>query len=392
MGILAQHGYGKGDKIERGLDRGVIEGVILNPRFHAPDGLTGYVGALREAYGDKVILVVDPHFFLTAFPDAPIGQLDKHSYFLPGLTRAQLSNPRTVRAQVKACLDFQRTMPLSRLMGPTVYFEDFSDRWNQIALNFAAEALEQHSAYDQAPPLILSFVFGEGALNSKDGIDEFLDVVSTWEPGGFALTVKQSDQAYPALFHEDSLANLLYLVYALGHLNEFECICEYTDLVGFLLHSVGASHTATGWFNSLRRFPQSALRASKGGRPRNPRYSSGPLLNSVTVLPELDAIYGFGRIADVLSGTAEDHVFASSAPASVNWTLGNATLHHWEVCQSITNKATDDLSTAELMIDEAIQLYGDLRSVGVPFQAGSGPRNAELWSRAAQTFRSMTGT
>lgn len=157
MGVLVQHGYGKSDKIERALDRGIADGVILHPRFEQPDRLEAYVRELRDGYGDDPVIVVDPHFFLSTFPEAPLTNLRDYPYFEEGLNRRHLTGATNIRRYVKDTLDFQLRMPVSRLIAPTVYIDDLAGQWSQIALSLAVESLEYHDDMQDAPPLWLAF-------------------------------------------------------------------------------------------------------------------------------------------------------------------------------------------------------------------------------------------
>ena len=64
MSLLAQHGWGKSNKIERGIETGTLSGVILSPRDESPPNLSAYVEALRRN-DPNLTVMVDPQFYAT---------------------------------------------------------------------------------------------------------------------------------------------------------------------------------------------------------------------------------------------------------------------------------------------------------------------------------------
>jgi hypothetical protein len=62
MQLLAQHGYGNGDKIDRGLEEKLLDGVIFGAKDISPDKLAFTLGKLEEEYPDSVRLF-DPQFY-----------------------------------------------------------------------------------------------------------------------------------------------------------------------------------------------------------------------------------------------------------------------------------------------------------------------------------------
>ena len=47
MTVLAQHGWGKSNKIERGIADGSIHGVIMSPRDESPAKLASFLSAIQ---------------------------------------------------------------------------------------------------------------------------------------------------------------------------------------------------------------------------------------------------------------------------------------------------------------------------------------------------------
>ena len=391
MAIYAQHGYGKTDKIERGLDARSIEGVVLGPRDEDPDNMERYARDLRRAYPDAALLF-DPQFYVTTITPVRDGHLQDYDYYTPGLTRASFTSPRNVRNYVRATLQYQMRLPVSRLIAPTVMIDDFQDPWSQIVLSMAQEAREYHDGLQGVPPLLLSFVCSESALAASGPLGEFLDIISGLEVTGFYLVTRRSGSQYQAQMEENRLENLLYIVYSLATVNEYEVICGYTDLIGILLHGVGVSATACGWHHSLRQFSLSRFQPAKGGRPPRPRYTSSRLLNSILIIPELVNIHQAGVLGEVLSATQFDDVLRTR-PGQAAWPADISVLHHWDALDDLVTTVQaargvrDRLSVLRRRIGQALVTYSRLADLGVEFEPLSGPDHLEQWDRAIANFR-----
>jgi len=397
MTVFAQHGYGKTNKIETGIMAHHISGVILSPRDESPDNLQAYIAGLRTQFSNGITILFDPQFYATTVLPVRDGHLPEYDYYQSGLTRARFIAQTDIRRYVADTLNYQANLPLDSIISPSVLFGDFQDPWSQIALSMAQEAITHHAGLPNAPPLLLSLVMDEGALRSRDALDEFLDIITVWNVAGVYLVVNRNDRNYPALFDETHLANLMYLVYVLSHVNGLAVICGYTDLVGLVMHAVGANVSCTGWYNSLRQFSLARFRLMTGGRQPRPRYASAPLLNSILIVPELAAAYSVGRIAQVLSQTAYDGVMATGDPANAQWPPNTACLHHWEVLDRLTREVSShgsvaqNLSLLEEWIGQGIAIYRLLEQLGITFESATGSREIEVWQRAIHAFRGEAG-
>ena len=63
MGLLAQHGYGKANKINRALDSNDISGVILSPKSESLDKLIAFSYDLHDEYPNSRVYF-DPQFYI----------------------------------------------------------------------------------------------------------------------------------------------------------------------------------------------------------------------------------------------------------------------------------------------------------------------------------------
>lgn len=394
--ILAQHGYGKTTKIDDGLTAGAIGGVVLSPRDESPDGLADLAADIRTRFPEATLLF-DPQFYATVVSPANLGHLAEYTpYFRPSLTRGSFVSPKRLREYAQKALDYQCGLPVSRLISPTICFDDFRDPWSQIALQLADASVEHHESLQSPPPLLVSLAFAESALTNASAVEEFLDLASVLPVAGFHVVVKRDGQGYRANFRVEPLKQLLYLVYALAEVNRLEVVCGYSDLVGVLLRAVGATASATGWHGSLRQFSLARFQPSKGGRPARPRYTSRPLLNSVMV-SELDSLFELGQLGVALSGTPEDARFkASGPPSSVPWPLADSTLHHWRVLADVASAVSkgtvgERLDAVVKLIQNASGTYALLDNAGAAFEIGSDAGHLQQWLEAVEAFRAGVG-
>lgn len=221
---------------------------------------------------------------------------------------------------------------------------------------------------------------------------EFLDSVSTLETHGFYIIVRRSDSDYPALFDEGALANLLYMTYVLGEVHHFEVVHGYTDLVGPVLISAGATAICTGWHQSLRQFGPKQFMPSEGGRPPRPRYTSRQLANSIFLNPELGSIHSKGLLSAALSGTRYDTAL-KTGPAGAQWPRRDSFLHHWcalaDMVGAIPRKdpIKKRLAAIENSVNSSEAVYDTLSKANVIFRLTSGPRNLPCWRNALKAFR-----
>jgi hypothetical protein len=372
--LLAQAGYGRGDKIHTALSEDLIGGVILSPKDERRDRLEECVSGLRGDYGDASIMV-DPQFYVTTVSVPRDGRLPEYDYYADHapLSRTQFS-PKQIAGYVKTCLDYQNDLPgLSYILSPSVLFDDFRDSWSQIALNMAEASIDYHRGLGKAPPLLITVVTSELALRNTTGMGEFLDALSGLEVEGFYLLVNRSS-SYRAAMDTRAMENLLYFVHVLAHLNEYRVVVGYSDWLGFLLHAAGASATATGWHQSLRQFSMARF------------------------VPELEDIYGAGRLSDILSGAPYDRILRGGpAFGEARWTDEIGCYTHWAAVRRAIDRIEAErrpaakLNTAVQLIDAARSLYDRLLSRGVNFDPQTGPDHLTSWRDSVVAFCRTAG-
>ncbi len=397
--LLAQAGYGRGNKIHTALDGELVGGVILSPKDERRERLEECVSTLRGDHPDALI-IVDPQFYAATVSAPRDGRLPEYDYYADHapLSRTQFS-PRQIGRYVTACLDYQNNLRgLSYILSPSVLFDDFRDSWSQIVLNMADASIEHHGRLQNAPPLLATVLTSELALRNATGLGEFLDALSGLEVDGFYILVSRSSSGYRAAMDTRAMENLMYLVHVLARLNDYRVVVGYSDWLGFLLHAAGASATATGWHQSLRQFSMARFEPAGGGRRPRKRYSSTPLLSNPLIAPELEDIFRTGALRTVLSGSDYDGILRDGpAVGEASWTDEIGCFAHWAAVRraieriDAQRRPAAKLDAAIQLIDTARGLYDRLLRRGVNFEPQTGPDHLASWRDSVLAFRQNVG-
>jgi hypothetical protein len=395
MKLYAQHGSGKSNKIEKGIESSNISGVILSPKAETPEKLKCFIEKIKNNY-KGIDILFDPQFYICAFSgDLSEGKMGQYSYYKPGLTRSLMSKPKNLHTYVDDVLNFQEEyLGLCRMVSPTISFEDFNAKESQIALSLASES-ESLIMGKAETNLIISFCINENAFNNKEAMNEFLDVISLFEVKGFYIIIEKAENSSKITEYKgEVLSNIMYFCYILAEINDFEVILGYTDLLSIPLMVTGISATACGWHNTLKNFSQGNFQISTGGRPARKRYASNKLLNTILILPEMVTINKLGKLNDVMSGTSYDSLLLPMLGEAA-WNQEVSCLHNWEslnilighinALESINQKM--DYITGK--IELAKRLYGELYII--PFDSKSNDSHLNKWLEAIKDFREQIG-
>ena len=388
MTILAQHGYGKGSRIEDGIAMGSISGAIVSPRDESPAHLASFLASLSSASPNSERLV-DPQLYAGTIQPPRHGKLSQYPHYRAVLNPMSFSPTETQRI-VSEVLDWERTLDVSSIVSPTVLVDDLQGQWAHIAMALAQESLLQH---DGNKPLLISLFVEEDALRHRRAVDEWLDNLTQLDVDGFYfVVVRRPSEPYSQRYQPEVLFPVLRICYSLATINQYRVIAGYCDFATLLLHAVGVAATATGWHHGLRQFSEQRFRKVDGGRQARTRYSSFPLLNSI-YMTELDGIYHLGRINDVLTGTATSAPFSGPTnPENVPWPLYMSALHHWEAVArtaqlGIASTVGTQLDQVTNAITQAQALYAQIERFMV-FSVETGPTHLEQWLDALNRFRS----
>lgn len=401
MSILAQCGYGRGGKIEQGLNDGVIHGVIMSPRDERRERLEQDIQSWGRSYPNAFVMF-DPQFYAANLNNPRDGHLSEFDYYNnnSGLGRTHFSGTR-IQGYVRECLYYQHQTfgsNLAYLISPTILFDDFRDSWSQIALNMAVESADYHSNLDSLQPLLISLVISETAFQTMNAVEEFLDAITEIDAQGFYIIIRRNSASVQNAMESSPFGRFMYFCHVLTTINEYEVIVGYSDWHSFLLEAAGVTHTATGWYHNLRQFSLARFQPSSGGRRPRKRYSSAPLLSCPLVNPELQDIYLANLLPRVLSGSSHDAILLNGpASGEVNWSDEISCLAHWYSLNALSQRLSafptqaERVQEAERLMQNALTLYAQLGSQNVSFDPSTGPDHIREWQDSLHEFRALAG-
>jgi hypothetical protein len=149
MQLFAQHGAQEGEKINEGLARGLLDGVIYSPRDVSLDTLRGRLDSLAAA-SERADRLIDPQYyaiFLNGTDEARLGNLleDYGAYFQPR-RRSQLERENQIRQDLAAALKFQTTLNVTGIIAPNIVIPNSLNSIEAvIAKNFIRLATGEYS-------------------------------------------------------------------------------------------------------------------------------------------------------------------------------------------------------------------------------------------------------
>lgn len=393
MSIYAQHGYGKSDKINRGIENGNIEGIILSPKDENPENMKHFINTIRNDYKD-IEMLFDPQFYVSTLIPAREGYLLKYDYYKSSLIRANFMKHTDILEYITKTIDYQYELNLPKIVSSTIIVDDFNDPWSQISLTMAQEAEVYNSSKDNPKPLIISLCFNETALKDGKAVDEYLDMLSLLNVTGFYILIRREGRNSAFDIEPNILSRFMYMNYTLSYINQYEIILGCTDFVGIPIYCTGIRAISTGWFTGLKQFTLSRFQPSSGGRRPLPRYTSKGLLNCILQIPELQTIYELGMIDSVLSNTKYDSILKIN-PGRVLWPSDIECLQHWQVLDAITKRIDEFKSISEKLdyfselILETKKLYSDLEDSTMIWETSH--NYLEQWTIGINDFRTKIG-
>lgn len=388
MTFVVQHGYGKADKIDVVADHAQVSAVVLSPTDEDATSLGLTVAKLAER-GIRPLL--DPQTYLyTAGVDLAGRCHPDHGLDFAPIKWSQ--SPREVEHVVASVAEANDRVGISdSMIAPSVLQSSFEDIWTPLGIQYAraaAEALPDRDVYASA-------VFEEMAFGGWEQINDWLDEITTIDAAGFyLLTNSRSATAYPASgWDAHRLSNVMRMIYTLTEINDYELLWGYSDIEGLLGIAVGATGSATGWHNSLRRFSVDKWRPKSGGAQPIPRRFVDALLSPLRVEGELSAIPAGGL--PPRSASVADQAFSSYMGDSESWKRGIAQKHHMVSVASLVESLAilpipARLTTLQTWLDESLRLFEQLASQSLVFER-SYVSKLRVLSDALALFREAEG-
>jgi len=369
MKIIAQHGYGPKDKLERGLSEGIIDGVVFSPRYCKPERIKRMITELRNP---DCVLAMDPEYYATNFlshPEPNLGSLQEWNYFQRP-RRSALISGAAIPGLLKKALSDQIDIGVNRLIAPNLYIQNADSIDTALALNFLNRTKEVASNLGNLP-VYGTLAMNRDALLSGDTFRDILDGLTGIEnpPDGYYLIVGsnelQSTGNYVRsdLSQPEVIAASMYVNYVLS-INGAEIVNGYSFLLSPLMGICGASGSASGWSSGLRKFCfDRYARSQRGGSAPNIRYLSNPLLSYVRQT-DLDAFREV--VPEVMNGLPFDEAYLNDEP-----TRTDAALQSWEALRRLSAEVAPEdgdiggkLTSFSRQIGAAKERWERLRSAG----------------------------
>ncbi len=390
MALLAQHGYGKGSKIIKGLSNGDISGVIFSPKGDELKKITDYAKKIQKEHKFANIYF-DPQFYLCAIQgDIAYGKLPSYEYCNLSLNRSILSDYFYLQNLCDSVYNIQHDLDVSAYISPTILFNDFEDKESQIALSLSKLFYEKVEYPDSQ--LYVSLCINDSAFKDERKMNSFLDTISLLDIYGFYLIIDRTNpNGKINEINSNILANIMKFIYNLSIINEYNIIVGYSDLLSLPLAAVSNADFSSGWFSNSKRFSVSNYIKSSGGRRPKKRYTSGILMNSILLLPEFKSLIDLDLINEVVSDSKYNDRLLPKFN-EIQWNDEVSCLHNWHVVSQLikniqSEKGIDDrLLYLQHKLDKAEKIYKIIKKQ-TPLDYSSKDTYIGMWKEAINIFK-----
>jgi hypothetical protein len=288
MKLYAQHGYGNGNKIEKGLEDNLIDGLIISPKDISIDKLESTLHQISSKSNCDILF--DPQLyacFHAKMTEARLGYLlDDYEEYFQVYRRSTLEREKEVAKAIHSTLEFQKRFHFTAFITPNILIpSSFNSIEAVIAKNFIRMAAAEHSKINDKRPVYATLAISRETLLDKQELVEFLNEITVLDssPDGFYLLVSaRSIDAKTDIYNSDVIAGIMLINYSLK-VNGFKVINGYSDIITPFIGAVGAEAGCSGWWSNLRTFSLDRFTPSEGGgRQPVSRYLSMALLNRIT--------------------------------------------------------------------------------------------------------------
>jgi hypothetical protein len=379
MKLFAQHGHADGKKTSRGLEDGLIDGVIFGPKDISQQNLSDVLADMSDQHPHAARLF-DPQVyasFLATVADSRMGylieQYGQPAHYFAARRRSQFESEAVVREQILRTLKFEQSLPVTAVIAPNIYIPSscnsieavISKHFLRQAKGVAREIGEEREVY---ATLALS---REAILNRADFVDFLSDItVLDDPPDGFYLLIGgASPDARQEFFHSDVVAGWMLINRTLSE-NGFKVINGYSDLMSPVLGVAGAHAGACGWWSNLRGFSLERFAPPVGGGSLpTVRYLSCAMLGRITYfeLAQLREIF-----PDVLNDLPTDIYY----PENDEPDRRDEVLQTWDALNALNRSIaigsiSEGLSAGRAAIARAIELRNQIRLTALRLETKS---------------------
>ena len=387
MKLFAQIGYGPGEKVDKGLSEGLIDGSIFSPKDLQQETMKNRISEMRSNYPNAEILV-DPQFYVSLFANSPtinVGYIPDWKSFRT-FRKGELELSETVDRILKEYFEEVSTLDVTSVIAPNIYIsQSFDSREAVIAKNFVRQARRVYEKTGDERPLLASLIICREALQDRREFEEFINDITILDspPDGFYLIIAgRSSEASSDIYHTDVVANWMMLNLSLS-INGFHVINGYSDILTPFLGAAGGQAGATGWWLNLRMFSMEKFFPKAGGRLPIVRYLSKLLLNRIT-FSEMDAIRPF--VPSITNQLPHDSDYNPEPERA------EEVLQSWEAIKSlneeiVTEDITDSLENCIQAVLLAKQAYNEIASTGIMLDQRSRDEHILALSDGSRQFK-----
>ena len=188
----------------------------------------------------------------------------------------------------------------------------------------------------------------------------------------------------------------MWFLYTLSALNGFEIIVGFSDMLSLPMAAVSNANFACGWYNNLKAFSEMNFRTSTGGRRPRKRYTSGPLMSSLLLLPEIATLNRMDLLTQIESESPFNNIIRPNLN-DAGWTDEISCLHNWHVLNSLLRELetqgaySDRLDFITNKIVRASETYRIINERGFQLDAKSSGSHLNAWLAAIRDFRTQAG-
>ena len=363
MAILAQLGFAKKGKVEKGTEHKLINGVVLRPQNDKPESLIRYAEGLRHKC-DDIEIYFDSEFSIFSIQgDVNLGKTSEYSFYPNATNPGSNYLLQELEGYIKGSVEFQKKLGVKSILGICPIIQDYKDRSmgtlsNIVELSLVALANEKtyHSGN-----FMISLCVQETAFQDIDSVNHMLDELTAWEVEGFYVVIdRNASSVFEPSIDEQRLANIMYFLYSLSVINNYKVIVGYVNLLSIPYSAICNAEFAVGWFGKTRMFTQSGFINSKGGNRPKLRYLSEPFDD------ELDL---------------------------ESWSPEKECLEDWYALSSLTQHLQSEVNIFKRIdilqdkINKARRILHEIEKVIPALDKKSNPAYLDTWEKALETFK-----
>lgn len=299
--LIAQHGPAKGQKINVGIEKKYLSGVIFAPREENYQGISKFCETTDDLEYTKSFL--DPQLYYSTFE----GEIFKH--LENGLDYPTQVSRRDWRKKTPELMNFLnqhavRSEEISdNLITPGFYIESLDWKFD-YTLDIYEYCYENYEFENYYLPLLISTKMFHGKSDVDEMLEDIMDIIDDKDGIYFALCHEKTSERNYEYMDAQTLANILYFTYSLKR-GGFKLLVGYTFVNTLLFAMLDCEMVATGWFNTLRKFSVERFEEIDRMGRRKKRYLSIPLLTYIP-FDDLNDISEKEEIEQFLSGCQVD--------------------------------------------------------------------------------------